>query len=283
MADISDVEQAIVNLIDSVVYPNGDGQASALLNGSNAVVPARIYRGWPKPASLDVDVAAGTINISVFPRGSIERNTTRYIVDFQDVFLEVATVAAAAVDNKVTISGAPAVGVAQFVTVLVGGRVAVSYGVLNADTPASIAAALVTLLAGQGISAAAVGGVITVNSSAPLIANVGINGKQLKEIRRQQTQVLITLWCHNPAVRDNAAKLIEPVLAAATFLELPDTSTARFRYHGTVTSDEGQKVQVYRRDLIYDVEYATTIKDTATEVTAVGIGGIGAPNWFGAP
>lgn len=283
MADISDVEQAIVSLISATLYPNGTSAPCVATNKAGAAVPSSVYRGWPQPAPLDADLAAGKLNISVFSRGSIERNTTRHSNEFREISRQAATVTAALVDNKITIGGAPATGVAQFVTVLVGPRVAASYGVLPGDTSASIAVALSALISAQGIDATVSGSVITVNSSAYLVVNVGVNGTQMSLLRQQQTQVLITMWCPDPFIRDNVAKVIEPVLAKKTFLTMPDTSVARFRYHGTVVSDEGQKVKEYRRDLIYDIEYATTETDTATEVTAVGIGGKAAGLPLGSP
>ena len=33
--------------------------------------------------------------------------------------------------------------------------------------------------------------------------------------------------------------------------------------------DEGQKQQIYRRDLLYDADYSTTLTDEAWEVTSV--------------
>ena len=39
----------------------------------------RIYRGWPNPAALDADLAAGLVNVTVFPGSGTRRNTTRYL------------------------------------------------------------------------------------------------------------------------------------------------------------------------------------------------------------
>lgn len=277
MADISDVEQAIVSLISDVVYPSGTSQPSIVRDKDGSTVGVRVYRGWPQPASLDSDLAAKIVNISVFPRGSVERNTTRYLTDYQEISRQTATFTAVVADSAVIIGGVYDAAISQFVTVLVGPRIAVSVAVAANDTPATVAASLAALLSAQGVGATVAGSVVTVHSSAFLVATVGVNGEQMLETRRQQTQVLITLWCANPAIRDNAGRVIEPFLADATFLTLADGSAARFRYHGTVSSDTGQKIQTYRRDLIYDVEYATTKTDSATEVTAVTIGSKNGP------
>lgn len=271
MSDLSDVETAIVNLITGLVYPNGSGAPSAVLNDALAPMPVRIYRGWPISANLDADLAAGTMNISVYSRNGTEKNTTRFHPDFQTVTTETATVAASVnASNQVVITGNGAVGITQWVTVLVGFRVAVAYNVLAADTPTTIASGLAGQLTAAGVPATSSLGVVSLTAQAAYVsAMVGVTGTQAAEWRRQETQIQITLWCPTPTTRDNAAKLVEPTLAQTTFLTLPDQFQARFRYHNTLMFDGAEKVQLYRRDLIYSAEYATTVTDTASEVTAV--------------
>jgi hypothetical protein len=273
MSDLSDVEQAIVNTITSLVYPTGIGNPSAVLNDAGQPMPVRLYRGWPISAALDADLAAGTVNVSVQTRNGTEKNTTRFHPDYQTVTLEAATVAAAvnALD-QVVITGGGAAGIVQWVTVLVGTRVVVAYNVLAADTPTTIAAALAAALTAAGVPAtSSVGTVSLTGSAAYLSAQVGVTGTQAAEWRRQETQVQITMWCPTPVVRDNAAKLVEPTLAKTTFLTMPDSFQARFRYHNTIQFDGGEKVALYRRDLIYSAEYATTDLDSGWQVTSTDI------------
>jgi hypothetical protein len=270
VSDLSDVETAIVNTLAALVYPTGTGNPSAVLNDAGQPAPVRLYRGWPISAALDADLAAGIPNISVTPRNGTEKNTTRFHPDYQTVTLEVATVAAAvnALD-QVVITGGGSPTVTQWVTVLVGTRVVVAYNVLAADTPTTIAAALAALLTAAGVPATSSVGTVSLTGSAPyLAAQAGVTGTQAAEWRRQETQVQITMWCPTPLVRDNAAKLVEPTLAKTTFLTMPDSFQARFRYHNTIQFDGGEKVALYRRDLIYSAEYATTDLDTGWQVTA---------------
>src|SRR5260370_6345847 len=135
-ADLSDVEQAIVNTITGVVYPTGSTNPSVVLNDSLAPMQVRIYRGWPISANLDADLAAGIMNISVYTRNGTEKNTTRFHPDYQTVTTETATVAASVnASNQVVVTGGGAVGITQWVTVLVGTRSAVASNVRAADTP----------------------------------------------------------------------------------------------------------------------------------------------------
>ena len=61
MADQSDVEIALVNVVAAALYPDGTDKFS--VPGPDC----RIYRGWPNSAALDADLAAGKINVTVFP------------------------------------------------------------------------------------------------------------------------------------------------------------------------------------------------------------------------
>lgn len=81
MADLPDVENALVSTIATALYPSGasPGQPSA------AGPVCKIYRGWPIPTAtgLDPDLAAGIVNISVFTESGGEKNTTRCQTDWQ--------------------------------------------------------------------------------------------------------------------------------------------------------------------------------------------------------
>ena len=72
MADQSDVEDALVTVVSAALYPTGTDDTS--VPGPDC----RIYRGWPNSAALDADLAAGKINVTVFPIGATGRTTTRY-------------------------------------------------------------------------------------------------------------------------------------------------------------------------------------------------------------
>src|SRR5690242_4735388 len=72
MADQSDVEDALVELVSAALYPNGTSA------GSVPGPDCRVYRGWPNSAALDADLAAGRVNVTVFPGSGTGRTTTRY-------------------------------------------------------------------------------------------------------------------------------------------------------------------------------------------------------------
>lgn len=263
MADISDVEQTLVNIIAGLVYPNGTGQPSAI---GSAVV---IHRGWPVPADLDADLAAGICHISVWPRGGTERNTTPYGDDWVDVDHKTKTLTASASNNQVTLGGTNDQTFAQYVTIQIGPRYVVSYQPTAGQTLAQIATAIAAQISTELCPASAVGAVITVSTGGFIRALVGTTGDQLSEVRRQVTQMQITYWCPTFAKRDALGKLLEPQLADMPFFTLPDQAACRLRYMMTIMNDNSEKVGLYRRDCIYTTEYPTTLSDTAFEVTSV--------------
>ena len=88
-------------------------------------------------------------------------------------------------------------------------------------------------------------------------------------IHRQRQSIMITIWAPDPARRTSIASLIDVEMKKNYRFTLPDTSQATMTYEKTNQIDDHQTVSVYRRDLIYAVEYATIETFTAYEVTAV--------------
>lgn len=266
MADLSDVLTSLVNIVAGAIYPNGTSAPSAVIVGS-AAVPARIYPGWPLPAPLDADLAAGLINVSVYAPSGMERNTTRYPLDQETLTLPVhtLTVAIDGTGTAITIGGT--VAVPQNVAALVNGSGFV-YEVQAGDTLISIAAALAALI-NAVTPATSSGPVITIPAAKRLIARVGSTGTSITEIRRQDRQFQIVFWCPTPAARDAAVKLVDPVLAALKFISLADGTAGRLIYQRTFLDDAIQKAGCWRRDLFYSVEYGTTITETDTEIVDV--------------
>jgi hypothetical protein len=62
MADVSEVADGLVQIVAAAAYPNGTSQPSI------GACDIMVYQGWPNPQTLDADMAAGKVHISVFPR-----------------------------------------------------------------------------------------------------------------------------------------------------------------------------------------------------------------------
>jgi hypothetical protein len=248
MADQSDVETALVWLASAALYPNG---AAA---GSIPGPVCRIYRGWPKAAALNADLAAGCLNVTVAPASSAVRNTTRYPDDWATTAIEPALTVT--VDGiSVTFGGMASIG--QLAGVLVDGRSYV-YRTTATDTPASVAANIAALARADGIVNLALT-TLTFQGAGDVLSRVATDATGLMEARRQLQAFRIICWCPTPLLRDAAAAAIDTSLATTRFITLLDNTSARLIFSGTTVFDQSQNAMLYRRDLVYSVEYATTV------------------------
>ena len=264
MAAQSDAEVALVQLAAAALYPNGISSAAAI----DATI--RIYRGWPNSSALDTDLAAGRVNVTVFPVPGATRNTTRYAPDWVPDPVTPTLVVSV---SGLTASFAGTADLGQLAGLLVDG-VSYVHRTVTADTPALVAAILAAAINPTSIALAS-GTSVSIPGATTLIARTAADATSLQELRRQQQVFRITAWCPTPDLRDAACEAIDVAYAATPFLVLADGSAARLRFVSTTTFDTRQDAALYRRDLLYSVEYPTT--QVATEPSMLfGVLGFGA-------
>jgi hypothetical protein len=248
MADESDVEAALVALASAALYPNGTNAAS--VPGADC----RIYRGWPNAAALDSDLRAGLINVTVFAGEGSGRVSTRYVEDWISSPATPSLTGTVA-GNSITFAGTANIG--QVAGILVDGR-SYAYRTQAGDTPASVSANLAALARADTIVQLS-GASLTIPSAGDLLARVVADAPAQREVRRQLQNFRVTCWCPTPAGRDSAAVAIDQALATTTFIQLADGTLGRLTYGGTTIFDQSQDALLYRRDLLYAVEYATIV------------------------
>jgi hypothetical protein len=260
LADISDVENALVAAITAAVYPTGTS------NPSSIGVSARIYRGWPNARALDADLAANIVNISVFPQGGMTRNTTRFPLDYVDTTLPTPTITVSTAGQVVTFAGAAGAG--NLCGIRAAG-IGYAYAAAPTDTPSAVAAALAAQIPG----ASATGPAVTTTGSWDTLGRIVSIGTSTQETRRQVQGFMITCWCPGAvppaqigAIRDTAASVVDAALAPIEFLPLADGTGGRLLYHNTRLDDAPTKDALWRRDLFYSVEYPTTRLLVAAEM-----------------
>lgn len=249
MADISDVEKAIVDVLVGIIYPAGTEAAS--ISGTDV----RIFRGWPSPLGLNADLGAAVTNVSVFADPASTRETTRYPQVWRTGPTMPPTLGVELAAGVATFTGAGGAG--QNAGVLVGGAgYAVPVG--PSDTPATIAAALAAMIPG----AAANGTSLSVAGQPIAAARVEGSATAWQETRRQEQALSVGLWCPDPAVRDTLAAAIDAALSEVDWLALPDSTSGRLIYKQTTVADTSENANLYRRDLVYTVEYPTIVRRT---------------------
>lgn len=266
MADLSDVSNALRDLVGATLYPTSDTTTSV------ADVPVRIMVGWPGPQDVDTSIAAGTTLVNVYPQPGMERNTSRVQADWQELTVPDATYTISAVGQAITIGGgAPATYFAQNIYAVISG-VGYRYAAQVGDTASTVATGLQALIAADWSETTISGAVITLPATARIVAlRIGVTGTIIKEVGRQERAWQIVIWAPSEAARTAVAKVIDPALRQMPRLLLADGTYGHLAYKKSPVTDLLQKAAVFRRDLIYTVEYGTTITQTAEQIVDFGL------------
>jgi len=262
MSDISDVLNVLTAQCSAFVYPNGTSQPSVC--GSMV----KVYPGWPTASSLDQDLQAGTVNVSIFPAGQ-ERNTTRYRPKQSVMSVAAATITLVSAGSTLTVGGAmPSPFTLHNVAALIAGQ-AFIYPVQASDTLTSIATGLSALIAAKYPGTVNSGTVITLPAGVRVTAaRVGTSGQISTEWERQDQRIQITVWAPDPTTRTAVSAAIKTAFAQISNLTMPDGYGSNIKPAGSLLSDVLEKAKTYRRDLFYLVEYATTVTQQIATVVA---------------
>lgn len=175
MADQSDVENALVSLVSRALYPNGTGATSV------AGVDCRIYRGWPNPAALDGDLAAGKINITVFPGSGAGRTTTRYAERWVGP-TAVPSLTVVVAGTSATFGGSAESG--QIAGILVDGK-SYAYRTRTGDTPGLVAANLAAMVRDNSVVQLSQN-TLSIAGAGSLLGRVVADAPAQQEVRRQE-------------------------------------------------------------------------------------------------
>jgi hypothetical protein len=262
MADMSDVERALVAtlgaaLFPSISYQSGDYQPSA---ASGSIV-TKLYRGWPESANLNADLALGRAHVSIFPE-PITRVVSRWFPagTQQVVTAYVPTITATVSGSVVTLGGTVTAG--NVVGIQCGSPLkAYAYIAKSSDTLATCATALAAKVSG----ATSAGAAITLPTGLYIAARVMVPQTVYTVMRQQQQGLRVSVWAPTPSARDALASLCDNALAslkAATgqftrFMPVNSYEAAKVDYRSTFTNDMPARDRVWRRDLCYTIEYPT--------------------------
>lgn len=248
MAELADVEQALVSAILAAAYPNGVNSMSSL------GVPLRIYRGRPTNATLIADRSTGTVDVSVFAIPDSTRNTTRWGVQIE-IVPSAPTLTVAVSGNSATFLGVASPG--DLAGVLIKQQAFV-YQAQAGDSAGLVAASLADAVRAHMICWLS-GTTLTVPGAFSFVSRTASSLIALEEWSRQEQGFQVSIWSPTPKLRDGVAQLIGGSLVQTSFLTLADGTGGRIRYRSTANYDTDQASSIYRRDLNYDVEYGTTI------------------------
>jgi hypothetical protein len=261
MADISDICAYLEQQAAAIVYPNGTTQPS--ISGHDI----RIFQGWPIAEQLDRDMS-GTVlvagqavarpggpvaNVSIYPLPGATATPYQILDHTYTIVNPNYGLAAPSVSgNVITVSGTPVAG--EYLTVILN-RVDVLSS--SQSTLAAILSDLASQATGKGYTATATATTLTISGWFDMVVRQGSVGTLARVTHRQKQAIMVTIWAPDPPTRTTLAAAVDVGLKLKNVVTLPDTSEALICYSRTTLVDTYENVTVYRRDLIFDAEYAT--------------------------
>ena len=197
MADLSDVEAALVEAIISASTAGGPFPVLA----ANQV---RVYRGHPPTTGLVGDRLAGIVNITIFPVANATRNTTRWLS--QDATVQIAGgLSATASGQTASFAGSALAG--ELAGVLVN-DVPYVYRAQADDSAGLVAAILADKIRSTQICWL-VGSSLTIPGATSVVARTTGVATVLRECRRQEQDILVTVWAGTPQARDAVCAAVD--------------------------------------------------------------------------
>ena len=257
MADVSDAEQALVNLASLALYPSGVSGPTAASPVTGTVVT--VTRGYPTSSQLDAVLAASSMWVAVQSRNHSARMVPMPLKSYL-VSKAATTWTAALAGNSLTIGGTYTAGQPIMVTVA---RVGYSYQPLSTDTPTLVAAGIAALVPG----ASSVGAVVSLpGDPTELRVNLVTTGILAMPQRRQTQDMFVRVYAPTPLLRDTAMKAIDLMFVATLRPQFVDGTFGLLRYSGVSYDDTTSRDGLFERVNTYQVEFNTVVLSTLTSI-----------------
>jgi hypothetical protein len=105
------------------------------------------------------------------------------------------------------------------------------------------------------------------NDDEIMVSDTGLAGGavMVQEVSRQKKWFQINVYAPDPTYRDVVGEALKVLLDQTLFLNFSDTTSGHIQYVQEYDDDSGQEAGVYRRLILYTVEYATTVTTTTTD------------------
>ena len=245
MADLSDVESALAALILSLIYPQGLDRESTI----GAV--CRVYRGWPAPATLNTDLAAGYVNVTISPLNTVEDLPEVY---FDKTYGDVSAPEITAMTSGEEVIFSGSTSNEDIIGLWIDGAT-FTYSSQATESLDNTIANMAALVAKHRVVSYS-GARLSIPGCRELSVRVFGKGIATKLLRRERRRLQLCCWCPTPILRDMIGKSIDLALSKARFIHLQDHTDARLKYVETKIYDQSQNASLYRRDLVYICEYA---------------------------
>lgn len=252
MSDLAAVIQTIAQNLVTPIYPNGT------TNPSIAGVQVTINDGWPIRSQLDADLQSGFAHVSVYPTNQ-ERVMTKFERVYELNTQTPTTIVLTVSGTSVTVTGT--ISTPQ-VVMIIANSIGYAYAIQSNDTVNTIATNTAALIEG----ATATGNVLTIPSAYSLKAVVSTPYSASQEIARMDRVVMISVWAPNQVIRATLEAAIDVYMKENYRIPMPDNFFAQVFYLSMSWTDQLEKSLIYRSDLKYTIQYATTITNAFMSV-----------------
>ncbi|MDI9222142.1 hypothetical protein QMZ30_14650 [Pantoea sp. EA-12] len=258
MASVDDVSQYLAKRVADVLYPGG-----SLLPGIvNA--PVKIYPGWPASLPLQSDIESGGAHVSVWPLPAERKVNCALGRSYQQLAKGMPTLKLWVTDCAIAVSGVASA--LTNVQVRLNGKKFIFH--FRTGTTAEH---VVNSLQQHLPHAFAMMGRVIISVVNQLSISVTTAGTAVRELRRQIKEFQVTVWAPSPQLRNTIGTAIDAVLSEHCHIDLGDGVPAQMFYARQFDSDAAENWHVYRRDLIFSVNFATTQTVSAPEVTDIAV------------
>ena len=266
MADLYEVENALVQYIGNVVYPNGIPTNG--ISPVGGIVINGPVRGWPVSQDLDILLQSGKGMITIYPLAGMTQMTTRFMDKWLQLTENSVNITYTVLNNQIEFSGT--VSDNMIAGIFNNGKGYV-VNISSIDTPSSIASKLSALISGSS----AIGNVLTLNEIyLDFEVGVGIAQTCFCEKIRYLQQFQISLWMPTTLSRDLVGKAISNSIYQK-FIELPDLTYGWLKPGMSSYDDKMSKSNEWVRHIRVSVEYGDGITELSYPVLFGVYGGVG--------
>jgi hypothetical protein len=259
MSSLSDVQNAMVNIITPALYPNGTGSPS--ITGTNiAIAPGDFLK-----KDLDDGLLAGNSFVAVFAVNGMTRSTTRLRRKFVDAIISTPHLTLTVAGDTVTVGGTINAGEAAMVSV---GGVGYSAKVVLGSTTTTIAAALAALIP----TATSLANVVTIPNRFDLDAIVSTQGTAREILFSREAVLRARVIAPNHNDREAIGNAIDVGFGLnGYYMMMPDNVAASIRPNRIMELNPYELDNAFLRDYLYLVEYHTVTVQTFQTVANVSI------------
>lgn len=251
----------------------------------------KVYRGHPIPETLTNDLRNKIVHVSVAPSPGGERSMDEMSTALDQVSEPVVDLTATKTGNQLNAASTAVPATGSFTlagSILAGthtmtqiGSVYVPYTPVVGDTPDVVATAIADAINAHAeanllVTAVAAAETVTLTTVSNAVLGqrvafdfkIGGTANFAEEVGRRDAEFHINVYGYDDPSRALVSNTLDIALAALKFVTPSDGVPAELVFKRSLTTDRELSHVVYRRTLVYSVQYTQTALTTGYQVLA---------------